>query len=67
MRIAIYPYSQQDGAFSAPGDSGSVVADGNGRIIGILTGGAGKRVQLLGCYLCNAILLDRGAYQASVS
>ena len=32
MEIAIYPYSHEDGAFSAPGDSGSLV--------GILTGGA---------------------------
>lgn len=42
MEIAIYPYSQQNGAFSAPGDSGAVIADGNGRIVGILTGGSGK-------------------------
>jgi hypothetical protein len=36
MEIAIYPYSSEDGAFSAPGDSGSVVGDANYRI---LTGG----------------------------
>ncbi|KAH7890239.1 hypothetical protein F5I97DRAFT_1933636 [Phlebopus sp. FC_14] len=42
MGIAIYPYSYRDGAFSAPGDSGSVIADANGRIVGILTGGSGQ-------------------------
>ncbi|KAF8715297.1 hypothetical protein AX14_012638 [Amanita brunnescens Koide BX004] len=42
MELAIYPYSHKDGAFSAPGDSGSIIADGKGRIIGLLTGGAGK-------------------------
>lgn len=43
MAIAIYSYSQKDGAFSAPGDSGSVIADAKGRIVGILIGGAGKK------------------------
>lgn len=42
MEVAIYPYSHKDGAFSAPGDSGSVIADANSRIVGILTGGAGN-------------------------
>ncbi|KAH8115251.1 hypothetical protein DFH11DRAFT_1688466 [Phellopilus nigrolimitatus] len=42
MEIAIYPYSHKDGAFSAPGDSGSIVVDGLGRIVGLLTGGSGK-------------------------
>jgi hypothetical protein len=42
MEIAIYPYSHEDGAFSAPGDSGSVIGDANNRIIGMLTGGTGR-------------------------
>lgn len=42
MMIAIYSYSYEDGAFSAPGDSGSVVAGTDGRIVGMLTGGAGQ-------------------------
>ncbi|KAL5490711.1 hypothetical protein ACEPAI_5545 [Sanghuangporus weigelae] len=42
MEIAVYPYSHKDGAFSAPGDSGAVVADANSRIVGMLTGGAGQ-------------------------
>ncbi|KAH7883332.1 hypothetical protein F5I97DRAFT_1980926 [Phlebopus sp. FC_14] len=34
------PYGNLNGPFSAPGDSGSLVLDRNGRILGILTGGA---------------------------
>ncbi|KAL5478630.1 hypothetical protein ACEPAI_2815 [Sanghuangporus weigelae] len=34
--------SHQDSAFSAPGDSGSIVVDANSRIVGMLTGGAGQ-------------------------
>jgi hypothetical protein len=41
MEIAINPYNHKDGAFSAPGDSGSIVVDGLGRIVGLLTGGSG--------------------------
>jgi hypothetical protein len=43
MELAIYPYGHKDGAFSAPGDSGSIIADGKGRIVGLLTGGAGQK------------------------
>ncbi|KAH7887130.1 hypothetical protein F5I97DRAFT_1936641 [Phlebopus sp. FC_14] len=39
--VAIYPYSHTDGAFPAPGDSGSIVVDGQGRTVGLLTGGSG--------------------------
>ncbi|KAI9438817.1 hypothetical protein H4582DRAFT_2146717 [Lactarius indigo] len=42
MELPIYPYGHKDGAFSAPGDSGSIIADGKGRIVGLLTGGTGK-------------------------
>ncbi len=42
MEIAIYSYSHKDGAFSARGDSGSVIGDANSRIIGMLTSGAGQ-------------------------
>lgn len=42
--VAIYPYpSPQDGAFSATGDSGPVIAEVNSRIVDILTSGAGQR------------------------
>ena len=40
MEIAIYPYIYKDGAFSAPGDSGSIIADANNRLVSMLTGGA---------------------------
>lgn len=41
---AILPYDtdRKSGAFSARGDSGSIVADGRGRIGGLITGGAGN-------------------------
>ena len=39
--VAVYPRNSKSDAFSEPGDSGSVVIDGKGRIAGILTGGAG--------------------------
>lgn len=42
MAVAIYSYSQKDYAFSAPGDSGSLVVDGLGRIVGMITGGSGS-------------------------
>ena len=38
---AITPFNNTSGAFSAKGDSGSVVVDGAGRIGGLLTGGSG--------------------------
>jgi hypothetical protein len=41
MEIAVLPYGNMNGPFSAPGDSGSIVLDRNGRILGMLTGGAG--------------------------
>ncbi|OSX68117.1 hypothetical protein POSPLADRAFT_1043258 [Postia placenta MAD-698-R-SB12] len=42
MAWAIYNYDNNSGAFSAPGDSGSIIVDGLGRIGGLLTGGTGK-------------------------
>lgn len=41
IEIAVYPCSNKDGAFSAPGDSGSIVVDSRGRIVGLLVAGAG--------------------------
>ena len=46
MEWAILPYDSKSGAFSALGDSGSIIADGRGRIGGLLTGGAGKTESL---------------------
>lgn len=42
MEIAVLPYGNTDGPFSAPGDSGSIVLDRRGRILGMLNGGAGS-------------------------
>ena len=39
MEVAVYSYDQT--AFSAAGDSGSIVVDGRGSIVGLLTGSAG--------------------------
>ena len=41
MEIAALPYGNTNGPFSAPGDSGSIALDRNGRILGMLTGGSG--------------------------
>jgi hypothetical protein len=42
MEIAVLPYGNANGPFSAPGDSGSIVLDRNGRILGMLHGCAGS-------------------------
>ncbi len=39
MEVVIYPYSHKDCAFSTPSDSGSIVIDGHGHIIGLLAHG----------------------------
>ena len=41
LEIAVLPYDKSHGKFSDVGDSGSVVLDRGGRIVGILTGGSG--------------------------
>ncbi|KAI6163349.1 hypothetical protein EDD17DRAFT_1776098 [Pisolithus thermaeus] len=41
MEIAVLPYGSMNGPFSAPGDSGSIILDRSGRILGMVTGGAG--------------------------
>jgi hypothetical protein len=42
VEIAVLPYGNGNGPFSAPGDSGSIALDKNGRIFGMLNGGAGS-------------------------
>ncbi|KAN0113531.1 hypothetical protein V8E52_007595 [Russula decolorans] len=44
LEVAVYPYSHKDGAFSAASDSGSIVVNGEGRVVGLLTGGSGTTV-----------------------
>ncbi|KAI0676456.1 hypothetical protein C8Q78DRAFT_1073261 [Trametes maxima] len=41
LEIAVLPYDKAHGKFSETGDSGSVVLDRAGRIVGILTSGSG--------------------------
>jgi hypothetical protein len=41
IEIAVLPYDKTHGKFSDAGDSGSIVLARDGRIVGILTGGAG--------------------------
>jgi hypothetical protein len=41
VEIGIVSYGYRQGPFSAPGDSGSIVLDRRGRILGMVTGGAG--------------------------
>lgn len=42
MAVAVYSYSHTDSAFSASGESGSVVVDGEGHVVGMIVGGAGS-------------------------
>ena len=39
--VTVLPRNSESGPFSEPGDSGSSVVDGKGRIAGLLTGGSG--------------------------
>jgi hypothetical protein len=42
IELAIYNYNKQSGPFSAKGDSGSLIFDGEGRMVGILHSGMPK-------------------------
>lgn len=42
MEWSILPYDNDAGVFSAPGDSGAIIVDGQGRIGGLLNGGTSK-------------------------
>ena len=42
IELAIYNYDRQSGPFSAKGDSGSLIFDGEGRMVGILHSGMPK-------------------------
>ncbi|KAI0720063.1 hypothetical protein C8T65DRAFT_826687 [Cerioporus squamosus] len=52
--IAVLPRNWKSGPFSEPGDSGSVVIDGVGRICGMLTGGDGA-TDVLDCTFVTSI------------
>jgi hypothetical protein len=40
--LAVYNYDKKSGVFSAKGDSGSLVVDGRGRMVGLLHAGTAK-------------------------
>ncbi|THH05112.1 hypothetical protein EW146_g9992 [Bondarzewia mesenterica] len=40
-KVIVLPRNSKSGAFSRPGDSGSAVIDGKGKLAGLLTGGTG--------------------------
>ena len=41
LEVAVLPYDRERGAFSAPGDSGAIVLERAGGIVGMITGGCG--------------------------
>ncbi|KAH8985302.1 hypothetical protein EDB92DRAFT_1936392 [Lactarius akahatsu] len=51
IEIAVLPYDKTHGKFFEAGDSGSVVLARDGRIVGILTGGAGPMDETQTAYL----------------
>jgi len=59
MEIAVLPYGNTNGPFSAPGDSGSIVLDRKGRILGMLNGGAGSTDKTDITYLTPYSYLDK--------
>lgn len=62
--ITVYSYSHKDGAFSACGDSGSVVGDTNHGVVGMIIGGAGKTESTDVTYVSAYIFLDGAIKQA---
>ena len=40
VALAVLPHSRERGAFSAPGDSGAIVLERSGGIVGMVTGGS---------------------------
>ena len=41
VEAAVYPYDNNFGPFSKPGDSGSIIVDAFGKFVALLTGGTG--------------------------
>ncbi|KAI0054210.1 hypothetical protein BV25DRAFT_1895740 [Artomyces pyxidatus] len=62
--IAVYPYSHKDGAFSAPGDFGSVFGDASYGVVGMLLGGAGQADFTDATYVSAYAFLEEGIKQA---
>lgn len=51
IEVAVLPYDRKRGAFSAPGDSGAIVLERGGGIVGMLTGGGGATEEIDITYL----------------
>jgi hypothetical protein len=51
MEIGVLPYGNGNRPFSTPGDSGSIVLDRKGRILGMVNGGAGSTDEIDITYL----------------
>jgi hypothetical protein len=51
IEVAVLPHSRKRGAFSAPGDSGAIVLERGGGIVGMLTGGGGATEETDTTYL----------------
>lgn len=64
IALAVYPYSYKHGAFAAPGDSGSIVVDGRGRVVGLLSSGAGKAHEIDVAYLTPYYWLEQRIKEA---
>ena len=59
VEIAVLPYGKTRGKFSDAGDSGSIVLARDGRIVGILTGGAGPTDRIDITYLTPYWLVEQ--------
>ncbi|KAK1231646.1 hypothetical protein PQX77_005244 [Marasmius sp. AFHP31] len=59
VEIAVVASGKRQGPFSAPGDSGSIVLDRDGRILGMLTSGAGTTDTTDVTYVTPYFFLDK--------
>ncbi|KAF9513696.1 hypothetical protein BS47DRAFT_1343943 [Hydnum rufescens UP504] len=59
VEIGVLPYGSTKGPFSAPGDSGSIVLDRSGGILGMLTGDAGTTDRTDVTYVTPYSFLDK--------
>lgn len=62
--FAILPYNHKKGEFSTHGDSGSIVVDRDGRIVGLLTAGSGSIEVIDVTYITPCFWLQKRIKQA---
>jgi hypothetical protein len=58
VEVAVLPYNSKRGAFSAPGDSGAIVLERGGAIVGMVTSGGGQTDEIDTTYLTPYWWLD---------